>query len=323
MKTSTIGYGLISLLVVAVFTSAALAQDTDQQSFSFEFEGHQRTYSLHIPDDVQGAAPLVFVLHGRGGTGEQMRAYTGFDAVADEAGFVVAYPDGINGEWNYVRGIPGYPNTHDDTAFLAALTDEIALTQPVDLSRVYITGFSNGGFMAQRAACDDPARFAAFASVGAAGFGGMPRICPAIGEIPSPMLLMHGTDDRIVPWDGESVTRGDQTVFITYPVPETFGFWAAHNGCAANAETTDLLQLGLSPQTSVRTLEVDCPENASVVLYAIIGGGHNWPGQPDGIPAQIAGNVSLDIDASRVIWAFFEPHHSAPPEPETTPEAAG
>ena len=61
-----------------------------------------------------------------------------------------------------------------------------------------------------------------------------------------------------------------------------------------------------SSLTRVKTFSsTNCQANAEVVLYAIMGGGHNWPGVADFIPASIAGRVNMDIHASDVIWSFF------------------
>jgi polyhydroxybutyrate depolymerase len=170
-------------------------------------------------------------------------------------------------------------------------------------------------------ACENPTRFAAFASVAASGFGGMREVCLQPGTETAPMLLMHGTSDNNILWDGITVRRGEQTVRITYPVPETLAYWAEFNQCQPEAESDELPKLGMSPGTYVRVLSVVCPENASVVLYTVVNGGHNWPGHPEGIPAEVAGNVNRDIDANREIWKFFEQHQRV--QAEATPEAEG
>jgi poly(3-hydroxybutyrate) depolymerase len=67
-----------------------------------------------------------------------------------------------------------------------------------------------------------------------------------------------------------------------------------------------LPQLGNSPETSVRTLTLDdCADGVTLKLFGVIGGGHNWPGVPDAIITEVAGNVNLDIQASDAIWAFW------------------
>ncbi len=296
------------LLLLLILPLTARAQG---EPHTLTVEDIERTYTLHVPTDLAAPAPLVIVLHGRFGSGESIARYTGFDALADEAGFIVAYPDGLQGEWNYVRRIPGYPNTHDDVAFLVALVDDVAARHPVDLSRVYLAGFSNGGFMAQRTACEAPSRFAAFASVAAAGFGGMEYVCMEAGSAAAPMLLINGTDDDNIRWEGNSATRGERTIYVTYPVPETLGYWAAFNTCQPDAETTDIP--AQSPETQVRVLTVACPDDASVVLYAVIGGGHNWPGREPRTAPALFGSINYDIDATDVIWRFFASH--ARPQP--------
>lgn len=298
---------LALLLFVLLAALPTAAQDNGLVPETLTFEDLDRTYWLHVPDSLTGPAPLVLALHARFGDGPSMADHTGFNTIADREGFIVAYPDGIDGEWNFVRNVPGYPNTHDDVAFLTALVDAIDAETPVDRARVYVTGFSNGGFMAQRIACEAPGPFAAFASVAASGFGGMLDVCLPPETAPAPMLLIHGTADDNVPWDGMGITRGDRTIYITYPVPETLGYWAEFNGCRPDADTTDVPPSGLSPETHVRVLSVDCPANASVVLTIIEGGGHNWP-NPTQEPYPGSGAITRDIDAAEAIWAFFAAH---------------
>jgi polyhydroxybutyrate depolymerase len=313
---------LICLLLLLLISVTAYAQE-EEPPLTFTFDDLERSYWLHVPDDLDGPAPLVMLLHGKGGEGWHMQQYTEFDTIADAEGVIAVYPNGIDYEWSFVRDIPGYDPKQDDVAFLIALLDHIAAEHPVDLSRVYMAGFSNGGFMAQRVACENPTRFAAFASVAASGFGGMRQVCLQPGTETAPMLLIHGTSDNNILWDGITVTQGEQTVRITYPVPETLAYWAEFNSCLPEAENENKPVLGMSPGTNVRVLTVVCPEDASVALYTVVNGGHNWPGHPVGLPAEVAGNVNRDIDASREIWKFFEQHQRVQSEAEATPEVEG
>jgi len=298
---------LVLFLLLLLTALPASAQDDGLSRETLTFEGVERSYWLHIPAELPEAAPLVLALHPRFGDGASMAEHTGFNAIADREGFIVAYPDGIDGEWNFIRGVAGYPNPLDDVAFLTALADTITETYPVDTARVYVAGFSNGGFMAQRIACEAPGPFAAFASVAASGFGGMLDVCLEPETAPAPMLLIHGTADDNVPWEGNSVTRGDVTLYVTYPVPNTLAYWAEFNGCQPNSESEEVPTSRLSPGTSVRILRVDCPANASVALVMIQGGGHNWP-SPTREAYSGSGLINHDIDASEEIWAFFAAH---------------
>lgn len=306
----------VLLLSLCLPLASALAQDEPADdapiAYTLTVDDLERSFTVHVPETLLDSAPLVIALHGRGGDGSSMERLTRFSDVADQEGFIAAYPDGLNQEWNFVLDIPGYPNTHDDSVFLAALVDQVAEDYALDLTRVYVAGFSNGGFMAQRLACEHPEQYAAFASVGAAGFGGMPLVCQDHGSVPAPMLLMHGTHDLVVPFDGENVRRGDRMITLLYPVSNTVGYWSEFNGCQPEGVVTDIPPTDGPEGTAVRVLTIECPEETEVLLYAVLGGGHNWPGQDAFEPADIFGAISRDINASEVIWEFFARHTRAP-----------
>ena len=306
------------LLLIVVSTATIIhAQALAPLEQTWLFDGRVRSYELHVSETLTQPAPLVIALHGRGDDSSGMETLTHFNDLADRAGFIVAYPNGLNNEWNFVRGVHGYDLSQDDTAFLVALIDHIGEDHPVDKTRVYLVGFSNGGFMAERVACENPAPFAAFASVSAAIFGGIEEVCPQSSDIHAPMLLINGTADNNIYWDGTSVEQNGQKIYITYPVSDTFGFWALFNGCPLDADSQDIPPTGNSPDTQVRILTIKCPAETgtAVLLYRIAGGGHNWPGQKAGNPQM--GSINRDIDASEEIWKFFAQHQRITPEATT------
>lgn len=288
-------------------------------------DGRERGYELHLPragdagTDVHGeaGAPLVILLHGRGGDGAGIRQITAFDDVADAHGLVVAYPDGIGHEWNYTRGLPGYDKVadadRDDVAFLASLAGHLVASLRLDPDRVYLAGFSNGGFMTQRVACERPDLFAAYGSVGGAGFGGMTDLC--VDPAPAAFVIVHGTDDPIVPWDGITVRSEDgREAEILMSVPQTLGYWAARAGCVGEGQRGSIPAGGASPGTRVELLGVgDCATGGQVILVAVLGGGHVWPGVAS-LPEETLGRINLDIDAGEMLWGFFQanPRHARP-----------
>lgn len=295
---------LVAFVGVLVGIGAGSAQTLQH---TLDHDGASRSYTLHLPADLTTPRPLVVLLHGRNGTGEGMARLTDFDRIADRHGVIAVYPDGLDAQWNYPRGVPGYPARPDDVAFLLALIDHLADRYPVDADRLYVAGLSNGGFMAQRLACEAADVFAAFASVAAAGYGGMPDHCREVA--PVSILLMHGTADTNIPWGGLSRRVGEREVTLLAAVPLTFSFWAARSGCEGLGEPRELPERGDSPGTHVRVLgAVGCPAGVEVVLYAVVGGGHNWPGRPGVIPDAVAGLVNTDIDAGEEIWSFFARH---------------
>ncbi|NDJ85756.1 MAG: hypothetical protein GYB66_07710 [Chloroflexi bacterium] len=269
------------------------------------YGGTSRSYALYVPPSYDPAAPtpLVMALHGRPSNSYGIAYLMDFNAVANEEGFIVVYPDGIDQGWNYVEGFPSYDYSEvDDVGFLRVLISDLAVDLNIDQSRIYVTGFSNGGFMTQRLACDAPDTFAAFAIIGATLSPIFDEVCrdtPAV-----PILFMHGTDDQSVPWDGIIM---DDTI-VTLSVPDTVTFWVGHNDCSPNGvEAEDLPPGGDSPGTAVSVFRFGgCANDTRVDFYWIQGGGHNIPGVPGRLDAARFGAVNMDIYAPQVIWSFFE-----------------
>lgn len=271
-----------------------------------EVDGRPRTYLVHVPtaDEPRRPTALVLALHGAGMNGRLMRWATGLSEKADEAGFVVAYPDGTGRGpflvWNVGWGGRDPPDRRagdpDDVAFLAALVDDVARLTPIDPRRVYACGFSNGGMMCYRLAAEVPERFAAIAPVAGVVVGE-----PAPPSVPVPVLHMHGTADRIVPYDrpaklGRGVRLRD--------VPDSVALWVQFNGCDPVATEESLAEAcGLRV---TRRRHAAGRDGAEVVLVTIGGGGHTWPGRKP--PLWLLGTSTETVAANDLIWEFFARH---------------
>lgn len=273
------------------------------------FGGQARTALIYVPPSYtpEDSWPVVVGLHGRPSSAGAFAYTADLNRVAVREGFIVVYPDGINSEWNYVEGLADYQQTGvADIAFLGALLDDLALDLNIDADRVYLTGFSNGGFMTMRMACDTTDRFAAYAPGGALAFPGIVELCQ--GNAPAPILLINGTDDPSTLWDG--LIR-DGKVFFPSAI-DTVSFWVERNQC--NADSADRQTwpvLGQSPGTAALTLSFsDCPDETEVVFYIIQGGGHTLPGMADRFPDSL-GATNMDVVYGEVIWSFFEKHTKA------------
>lgn len=276
------------------------------------FDDQPRSYTLYIPAsyDPDQPTPLMVGLHGRFSNGASHAYLTDTNLFAEEHGFIALYPDGLSygppGDygWNYSRGVgPFLEQGVDDTAFILALIDDITLDLNIDRQRIYVNGMSNGGFMVHRLACEVPSMFAGFASVAGSGFEGLQTLCAETEYIPVPMLIIHGTLDNNVLWDGRTETVGNQQFFTSVPIVQMLGFWSQYNQCDEDIDTRILPQEGQSPDTEVRIVSVQgCQEGSGVELYAIINGGHNWPGSPGRLSDAVAGLVNEDIHATEVIW---------------------
>ena len=285
---------------------------------TMELDSPPRNYLYYVPSsyDVDTPTPMVMVLHGRPGNSGGIAFITGMNRVAEEEGFIAVYPDAINMGWNAGEGSQFFEDTGIHEAdFFEALINDLSIDLNVDPQRIYVTGFSNGGFMTQRLACEMPHRFAAFAVGGASIFPNAPAVCEGTDAVP--IMFIHGTEDVSVPFEGEMSTMQGRPFRNLLSVPDTVAYWAQHNGCVLESESEELPILGNSPDTYVVLNTInDCADNTHMLFYVVVGGGHNWPGEGQGIGPQIAGRVNMDINANEVIWDFFQQYtlDSTPPD---------
>lgn len=278
-------------------------RNSTNRDLSLTHAGLERVAILHLPSPPEAARPrpLVIVLHGLMTTAAMTQAMTRFDQVADEHDFLVVYPDGVSKMWRFWEGTGRKPPNRDlevvdDPGYLLHLVDSLAEEKLIDRRRVYLTGFSNGGFMANRMAWEYGDRFAAIASVA----GSIPNLLLDAKPVrPVPTLLIHGTEDAIVEFGGsQKFGRGTQFVGAR----DVAKWWAGKNHCAA-AETT-LLPNPCDDGTLVRQIRYPAGAGGGeVCLLEITGGGHTWPGKVI-LPKAIVGTTCQDISASEVIWEF-------------------
>jgi polyhydroxybutyrate depolymerase len=152
---------LKQLLVLLLICKSTLI--VAQTNHSFTFDGVNRTYIVNTPTgyNTNQKYPLVFILHGVTQTANGMMNYSGFNTTSNDSGFIAVYADGVNNSWNSTMGASGT----NDIGFINALLDTMMTKYSVNPARVYSCGFSNGGYMSHRIACELGNRFAAIASV--------------------------------------------------------------------------------------------------------------------------------------------------------------
>lgn len=275
-------------------TPAATGTSTEHH---LTWDGTDRLYRLYVPEHVANPAPLVVMMHGGFGSAQHAERAYGWDALADEQGFVVAYPDGDGKAWNAGSccGRPAATGV-DDVGFIEAMVADIEAAMPIDAGRIYAAGMSNGAMMAYRLACESTL-FAAVAPVS----GTMMVDCAT----PSPVsvLHIHGLADEMVPFAGG---RGEGFAHVDGPaVPQVISFWRQVDDCTAPTETTDGAMT-----TSIAT----CADGRAVELITIAGAGHQWPGSAaKGRVRQMRGADAPyeGLDATRAIWDFFVAHPKA------------
>lgn len=284
----------LTLFALSFFVSGTAQYTTD----SIQFGGVSRKFLLYVPPTYDGSTnvPFVMALHG---LGDDMNNFKNirFDRVADTANFIFAIPqalvDGLSGStaWNSGAGSFGItlnPNV-DDVGFLNALIDTISERYMIDQTQVYATGFSMGGFMSNRLACELNNRIAAIASV--SGTIGNGLTCSPSRAIP--VAHFHGTADQTVNYTG-NLFGNDAEALVAY--------WARHDRCDTANYTIDSI-----PHTSANNLRIvhfKYPNGAygtDVEFFKVLGGQHLWLG-PSG----------YDINYAVEIWKFFRRYRWQP-----------
>jgi polyhydroxybutyrate depolymerase len=269
-------------------------------------DGRERSYVIHVPKkyDPKKPTPVVLILHGAGTNAAIMARFCGMNEKSDEAGFLAVYANGtgvgifltFNCGGLATRIADRWP---DDVKYVDKLLDDLETVANVDKKRVYATGLSNGGMMCYRLAAELSHRIAAIAPV--AGTlcidKPMPKRCV-------PVIHFHGTNDRIVPYKGPD--NGTKKVLAFKSVDETIETWRKLNKCAEKPVETKLGKKIDDGTEIVQKCYRSKDGGADVVLIAIKGAGHTWPGRPPRV--SFIGKSTKRISANDMIWEFFQRH---------------
>jgi polyhydroxybutyrate depolymerase len=235
---------------------------------------------------------------------------TNWAACADQNGFIAMAPEALPLHaslpaaslanprvWNSGQFGAIYSHSRvDDSGFIIAALDDMSRRWLVDLRRVYIVGYSNGGAMAFRVAAEHSDRFTAMASVSGLCWLSDPQPCRAL-----PTLFVVGTLDpvvsihgglRVLPWE----------VQPSPPVRTVMARWACAIGCPSTPHSAgrvpghhvDIEDYGPSPSGTLLR-----------VMY-VRGQGHAWPGGHSLRPERLLGPDISHFHATEAIWAFFQ-----------------
>lgn len=272
--------------------------------------GNEYGYLLYVPASASTPAPLVMNFHGLGGDGPGQAAYTGYTDLADDEGFVVVHPSGLgDDDWGGVRSwelAHSDTSSRDDVQFVSDLIDRVSEQACVDESRVYATGFSNGGYFSAYLACELADQIAATFSVAGVSH---PEGCQP--SRPVAMAAVHGTEDEVVPFDDsrESVLLQGMQIhdekareleaFFAEIIPDELADFAAVFGCAIVTESE-------FDSTTSLTSYTDCDGGVELRFYAVEGLGHVWPGSSwEKGNSKNGGGSDAGISATADGWAFM------------------
>ena len=299
---------LRSVVITSIFISfysATCSQTTINDSIFHQ--GDYRYYTTYTPSgfNVSVELPVVFVLHGGGGDMSGAMAFD-FQNIADTANFIIVFPQGKKAPgpgygWADGRGSPMDTMGINDVDFFDVLIDTLKTGYNINLSRVYFTGMSNGGFMTQRLACELTDHIAAVSSVASTIDTSIVSSCLPSKAIP--VMLISGTLDPIVPYAGGDMGSNHGYIISADSI---VNYWRGINNCTTQIDSFAFPNVNASDSSNVisYTNEV-CDCNTQVKFLKVIGGGHTWPGYPQPFLEWYLGKVNKDIDAEVEIWRFF------------------
>lgn len=297
-------------------------------SESLVVNGVVRTYVLYVPCRFRAhESALLVAMHGRFGTGAGFEASSQLDEKANREGFVVVYPDALidavgSANWNYYYD-PFFVNAPDDVGFIRALIDLLRATLRPDPRRIYVTGTSAGGFMAQTLGVALSDRVAAIGVVE----GGISVITPTSPQsvpnaaAPVSVLMLKGDQDPSNFYCGAVFT---QFGVVESSADQDFSYWTgpAANRCSHVDTTTPFCSsvgtVGADgttfgqPTPLVEKEARSCKDDVEVKVYRLIGGVDQWNLAPMNVPGQVPYNPDLNahtgVTTNDILWKFFARH---------------
>jgi polyhydroxybutyrate depolymerase len=273
------------------FSGAAPSSDlhlsAGSQGFVRTVDGRQVLYV--VPDPAPTTpGPLMIVLDYLGGNPTFMADLILAGAHAAQ-GEVLAFPAHQGATWNNgVYGAEVFSDPQSDVTFLGDVIADATTSLPVDGTRISMTGYSEGGFMANLFACDKPELLNGFGMVAAA------QISKTACESTTPlkMMLFAGTDDKDVPYNGFGTVDS---------APATLSIWQTINGCSGT-QVAITLPVVVDDGTSVIQHQIP---GCNAILYEIVNGGHDWPDAEVTPSTTVEGKTTQNIDATQAQWNFF------------------
>lgn len=277
-----------TLLIFSIFILLISCKDnTENISEAEVYDFSDRRYEVMAGYDTnyQNPRPLLIVLHGAGSSAASMIQATNFNLIAGEEKFIIVYPDAFQGLWNFGEECGmAFPERPDDLHFIKYIIDEVIKNYNVDQKKIFITGYSMGGYFTYYLAEKLKGSITAIAPVAAT----MPRFISKY-ETPNKLsvLIILGTKDDSVNYEG---TVGDCGKFSGM---ESIQYWASINGCASQAETTYMPDNGIDYLKIRIDNFVNCDHPYETKLISIEGGGHRW-------------YMNDEINTSEIIFNFFQ-----------------
>jgi len=262
------------------------------RSDSLLIDNHQRTFRYTFP--VLPGSSLVFVLHGSGGSGEDMMSRTpGLLQAAKTEKVVFVYPDGYKKYWNECRkeasSLANLENI-DENAFFGQMIEYFKKRYQTDPSRVFSVGTSGGGHMSYKLALTMPQKLTAITAI-IANLPDTENLDCMESRIALPVMIVNGTADPLNRYEGGIMQSGNFRMGKVRSTDQTFRYWAELAGYAGPPIKSLVEDTDPSDQKTIERYTYREHNKPEIVLLKVIGGKHDYPN---------------DIDVHLEAWAFFK-----------------
>ncbi len=270
-------------------------------------QGNLRKYVVYVPAIYYSQPQRVPLLIGLHGFGDNVANFSRIcmSSIADTANYIVVYPEALTDPllgstaWNSGAGALGVivNNTVDDVGYISRLMDTMIAHYTIDTNRMYVFGFSFGGFMTNRMAAEKANRITAAASV--SGLRG--NYVTANPGVSVPYLHFHGTTDPTISYDGLHTFQTTLNLpGLGMGADSTVRYWASKDGCNMTPAVDTMPDLANDGLRFVRFTYTNSTTNHKAILYKVINGVHSWYEKP-----------TNDISYCQTIWAFFRQYSKA------------
>lgn len=299
---------IFTLLAVLSLCFVLQAQTTK----TINHGGTDRQYLEYVPSSYNAStpAPVLFVLHGLGDDMSNMFNATGFRTIANQHGWIVVTPQALEANvsllgqsvnigtaWN--SGVSAsflgsniiINDGVDDSGLMMAILDDLIANYNVDQSKVYVTGFSMGGFMANRSAIEHGDRITAIASVSGTIGNEVKETAPT-GHVSA--MHIHGTGDGTVGYENAAFNVVVTSVSVGLGAEATVDFWRNHNHCSATPTVTNFPDIANDSLTFEKYVYEGGDNGTKTAFIKVNGGDHTWYYTPEN-----------DIDYTTEIYNFF------------------
>ncbi len=260
------------------------------QKQRIKYEEKNRQFTLYVPKSADDKPlSLIINLHGSGMSSTEQMFYTEMNKTADKYGFAVLYPQGIHEDWN-VGFEMDYDNGPDDVGYIKKVLEEVRNQIHIDSSKIFVTGISRGGFFAHRLISEMPNVFSGICVVGAPIPNKVIERNKNNDKIA--ILLVHGTDDQVVNYNGKQGSYSS--------IDKTIEFYQKKK----QDHEMELIKTFKHQDDTTEVKIYSYDDDQKVKLIKIENGGHTWPGSHPFNAGFSLGNTSK-FSINDYMWDFF------------------